>query len=310
MELRQTVTFEDLEYLNRCEHLFMIHRTQPKRTEPNREQKAAQVSGRAFHRASSAHVSIRPAIIEEELSNLPEEQRQEVLVEITESVEQADLSAQTEDAGLRREFQLTWVDPKTGWTFASKPDLFGDLEQIIIKENKRARKFYESHRYQVWFAAFVAAHIQLEQQKGVSKEELVLKPIEMTVRCSRFVRCTDGVKRRMWQRTFHFPWHKLTRETEEMQRKIRLIMRRARADYFVPKLTMQACFNCPRRADCAPLGRHKPLIAQITAEEQKIGRALTFPADETHIETASAQTQAQPTVVSVCQSQPQIEAIA
>jgi hypothetical protein len=319
MELRETVTFEDLEYLERCEHLFALNRTQAKRTEPTRDQKAAQVSGRAFHRASSAHESIRPAIIRQELSNLPEEERERVLVEIIESVEQADLSKQTEDSGLQNEFQLLWTDPRTGWTFAAKPDLYGDLEKEIIKENKRSRRFYDSHHFQVYFAAFIAAHIQLEKQKDLPPAERKFKPIEMTVRCSRFITGADGKKRRMWQQVFYFPWHKLERETERMRRSIRLIIRRAKADYFVPRLTMKACFNCPRRAECAPLGRHKPLIAQITAEEKRIHRPLTFPEPVTAVqpptteaatETPAPAVQVIIAVASLLESSSGVEAIA
>ena len=274
--LERKVTFTDLEYLDRCEHLFEMYRDQPRQqTIRPPEQKAAMVAGNAFHRAASAHVSIRQAIIEEELSSLPVEKREEVRAEIDGMVKEADNSATTEDAGLRREVQLLWRDPVSGWTFASKPDLFGRGAVTRIKEDKRAKKFYDSHKFQVWFAAFVEAQNDLESKAHLPLEEQKLNEIEMTVRCSRFVDGPNG-KERMWEKTFRFPVERLMRETALMRERIRLIERRERANYFVPKLEFNACNSCPRRAECKPLRRNGPLMAQLLAEEQRQGRPSVF----------------------------------
>jgi len=275
--LREVVTFEDFTSLDHCERLFEIHRTQPKQIAPPSDQQAAEAAGRAYHRAASTpSLRLRRVIIENALSVLPPADREVVRSEVIEMVRHADDSAVNEDAGMRREVQLLWTDPRTGWTFAAKPDLFDDSGDVIrIKEDKRSRRFYPEHRFQVWFAAFVAAQIEVEKQMHLPPQERKFKEIIMTVRCSRFIE-VRGQKRRMWEQTFRFPLERLSRETYLMRRRVGLIKKCAAHDWFRPALEVGKCSTCPRRGECAALLRNPPLLALVKAEEVRMNRPTAF----------------------------------
>jgi hypothetical protein len=271
------ITHEDVEHLKICEHRYMLNRTRVASAPLTTDQRVAMASGRAHHKAAATTDPVlRAEIIEHQLSRVPFARREALRAEITDMVAHADNSAMTEDAGLQREVQLLWTDPKTGWTFAAKPDLHGEADdRIILGEEKRAKRFYDSHRMQIWFAAFVKAHIQADQQAALPPEERRYKPIEVFVRCSRFIQ-SCGKKKRMWERKFRYPLHRLEQETWTLRNLVKKIIRRERSNYFIPKLELSACATCPFRGECAPLLRNAPLLTQVKAEEIRLNRPTAF----------------------------------
>jgi hypothetical protein len=271
------LTHEDAEHFDICEHRYELNRTGLIRAPITIEQRVAMTCGRAHHKASATTDSNeRSGIIAEALARVPASHREAARIELTDTMTHSQLSAQTEDAGLQREKQLLWFDPKTGWTFASKPDLFGETDdRITIKEEKRSKRFYDSHRLQVWFAAFVAARIDIDKQAALPAAERRYKMIDLWVRCSRFVNAR-GRKKRMWERKFHYPIFRIERETWFMRELVKKIMRREKSNYFVPALKLSACATCPFRGECGPLLRNKPLLEQVKEEEAKSGRPTAF----------------------------------
>jgi hypothetical protein len=271
------LTHEDAEHFGICEHRYELNRAGLVRAPITLEQRVAMTCGRAHHKASAAtDPDERSGIIAEALARVPASHREAVRVELTDTMTQAQQSAETEDAGLEREKQLLWYDPKTEWTFASKPDLFGETDdRIIIKEEKRSKRFYDSHSLQVWFAAFVAARIEIDKQAALPAADRRYKMIDLFVRCSRFVN-SRGRKKRMWERKFHYPLDRINRETWMMRALVKKITRRERSNYFLPALKLSACATCPFRGECAPLGRNKPLLAMVKEEEAKSGRPSAF----------------------------------
>jgi hypothetical protein len=284
------LTHEDAEAFSTCELQYQKNREGQSRAPITVEQRVAMTCGRAHHKASAAiDPNERSGIIAEALARVPAAHREAARLELTDTMIHSQLSAQNEDSGLEREKQLLWLDPKTGWTFASKPDLFGETEdRITIKEEKRSKRFYDSHRMQVWFAGFVAARIDIDNQAALPPAERRYKPIDLWVRCSRFVNA-NGRKRRMWERKFRYPILRIERETWFMRELVKKIMRREKKNYFVPALKLSACATCPFRGDCGPLLRNKPLLEQVKQEEARLGRPTAF-VEVTSIAPAAAST--------------------
>ena len=270
------LTHEDVDHFSICEHRFALNRAGLPPAPVTTDHRVAMACGRAHHKASATtDPNERSIIIANALARVPASHREAARVEMTETMTHAAQSAQTEDAGLQREVQLLWTDPKTGWTFAAKPDLHGESDRIVIKEEKRSKRFYDSHRLQVWFAAFVAAHIDADKQATLPVAERRYKPIDLFVRCSRFID-SCGKKKRMWERKFRYPLYQLERQTWLMRDLVKKIMRRERSNYFVPALKLSACATCPFRCECAPLLRNQPLLEQVKTEEIRLNRPTAF----------------------------------
>jgi hypothetical protein len=284
------LTHEDVEFFNTCELQYDKNRQGQSRAPITVEQRVAMACGRAHHKASAATDSNeRSGIIAEALARVPAAHREAARLELTDTMNHSQLSAQTEDFGFQREKQLLWLDPKTGWTFASKPDLYRETDdRISIKEEKRSKRFYDSHRGQVWFAGFVAARIDIDKQAALPVAERRYKLIDLWVRCSRFINA-GGRKRRMWERKFRYPIFRIERETWFLRELVKKIMRREKSNYFVPALKLSACATCPFRGECGPLSRNKPLIEQVKAEEARSGRPTAF-VEVTAIAPASSAT--------------------
>jgi hypothetical protein len=271
MGLRRELSQKDLLYWLACERSFELRRIKRPATPTHTpELRAAYTAGQAASQASAtSNPATRAAIIDREIFKLPEEERAPVVARIQEMLVAADSSARNEDSGLRRERQLLWIDPITGWTLLATPDLSGSTGDFIqIVEEKHSYRIQPDHYVQAEFAALIAAQNQIRNKAKLPESERVYQDIYIKIRCSR-TRVVDGERTRLWEKEYLYPREKMERDTARIREVIRTIERRDRSNYYLAKLKVKDCARCPVADRCAALKRNAPLLAQLEALRQK-----------------------------------------
>src|SRR5262249_3718829 len=85
-----------------------------------------EIVGDTVHAAVAAKPEERAQVIAQFLEKLPEEDREIAAEAVEDLVATADeLEDESDATDLKKEKQLSWFDPETGWTLKAKPDETG-----------------------------------------------------------------------------------------------------------------------------------------------------------------------------------------
>ena len=254
--MKKTLSASDIRTLDECE-LAYKNRSKGRRKAP---ENLFEIVGDTVHAAVAAKPEERAQVIAQFLEKLPEEERAEAQEIVEELVVTADeLEEESDATELKKENQLSWFDPISGWTLKAKPDDTGmttndygrEIPMVLdkktaihpkFKSRRAALRLLEKYKKQVFFFGLV-----------YSMEKGYYGPIKLVVRFlgdpedrvpndMRF----EGTDTELWF------WYS-PKGTERSLNEVRSIIKRietARAKNEFRANTGFHCYTCPYRETC------------------------------------------------------------